>query len=95
MNENTSGSISVEKIKIEASKQINRPVDIEKVHISLLRASDTVFHEGKVRTVCKGNLKNDPFMGPTLFGDSYNLGRKPVHRLVMQRVLPSLNSPKQ
>lgn len=87
MLENISKSIDDNAIKIEASRQVNRPVDIEKVHISLLRASDTVFHEGKVRTVCKGNLKNDSFMGPTLFGDSYNLGRKPVLRLVMQRAL--------
>lgn len=87
MLENISKSIDDNAIKIEASRQVNRPVDIEKVHISLLQASDTVFHEGKVRTVCKGNLKNDPFMGPTLFGDSYNLGRNPVHRLVMQRAV--------
>ncbi len=87
MTFNTTQSISDKKIAHEASVQINRPVDIEKVHVSLIRASDTVFHEGKVRTVCKGNLKNDSFMGPTLFGDSYNLGRKPVLRLVMQRAL--------
>lgn len=92
---NTMESNDDKEIAREASVQINRPVDIEKVHISLIRASDTVFHEGKVRTVCKGNLKNDSFMGPTLFGDSYNLGRKPVYRLAMKRALPSLNSPKQ
>ena len=87
MFENVTGKTGIEEIRIEASRQVNRPVEIEPVHVSLIRASDTVFHEGKVRTVCKGNLKNDSFMGPTLFGDSYNIGRKPVYRLIMRRAM--------
>lgn len=74
--------LSDEQIKLEASRQVGRDIEIEKVHISLIRASDTVFHEGKVKTVCKKNLKHDTFMGHTLFGDSYMLGRKPVWRVV-------------
>lgn len=87
MFENVAGKTGIEEIRIEASRQVNRPVEIEQVHVSLIRASDTVFHEGKVRTVCKGNLKNDSFMGPTLFGDSYNIGRKPVYRLIMRKAM--------
>ena len=57
---------------------------MEEVHISRIHAGDTVFHAGKVRTVCRSDLKSDDFMGPTLFGDSYLLGRRPVQRLVMR-----------
>lgn len=53
------------------------------MHVSLIRVGDTVFHDGKVRTVGRSDLKNDGFMGPTLFGDSYLLGLRPVLRLVM------------
>ena len=77
--------LSDEHIQLEASKQLGRDVEIQKVHISLIRPSDTVFHEGKVMTVCSQNLKAGGFMGPTLFGDSYVLGLKPVQRIVMQR----------
>lgn len=67
----------------EASRQIGRPVTVREVHISLVRASDTVFHQGVARTVCPADLKSDAFMGRTLFGDSYVLGRRPVMRIVM------------
>jgi hypothetical protein len=59
---------------------------IKDTHISLIRAGDTVFHDGKLRTVCRSDLKNDAFIGPTLFGDSYVLGVRPVQRLVLRRV---------
>ena len=74
-------SLDDEQIKQEASRQVGRPVAIQKVHISDIKALDTVFHEGKVKTVCPKDLKGDRFIGPTLFGDSYVLGRKPVYRL--------------
>jgi len=72
-----------DRIAAEASRQLGRPVGIRKVDISLVGLADTVFHEGKVRTVCPRDLRNDCFMGRTLFGDSYILGRRPVMRLVM------------
>ncbi len=75
--------IGDEPMKIEASRQIGRDVNIQKVHISLIQASDTVFHDGKARTVCANDIRRDGFMGRTLFGDSYVLGRKPVVRVVM------------
>lgn len=79
--------LSDDYIKLEASRQISKDVEVEKVHISLVRCSDTVFHEGRVRTVGNKDLNSDAFMGPTMFGDSYVLGRKPVHRLIMRRAL--------
>lgn len=73
----------VDEIVKEASRQIGRPVDIRRTDITLIRPSDTVFHHGKARTVCPGDIKHDGFMGRTLFGDSYVLGRRPVLRLIM------------
>lgn len=47
-----------------------------KVHIKDVKVGDIVFHDGKWRTVGKGDIKEDPFMGRTIFGDSYQLGYK-------------------
>ena len=72
-----------EATRLEASRQIGRPVGIERTHIRSVRAYDTVFHQGKAQTVCVKDLRNDAFMGRTLFGDSYILGQKPILRIVM------------
>lgn len=81
------GSMSITtddaSIRDECSAQLGRQVEVRRAHVSLIRPGDTVFHEGKVRTVCASNLKRDPFMGHTLFGDSYMIGYRPVHRVVM------------
>ena len=47
-----------------------------KVHIKEVKVGDIVFHDGEWRTVGKKDIKEDPFMGRTLFGDSYQLGYK-------------------
>ena len=54
---------------------------VEDVHISLVSAGDTVIHNGKLMTISKPDLKRDPLMGVSLFGDSYNLGTKPVTKV--------------
>lgn len=82
--------LSNEQVKTMASSQIGRDVEVRPVHISLIRAEDTVLHDGKVQTVGPGDIKHNHFMGSTLFGDSYILGLKPVQRLVMNRALPRL-----
>jgi len=51
-------------------------------HISDLRIGDIVLHAGRVVTVGRENLKRDQFIGATLYGDSYRLGRLPVIRLI-------------
>lgn len=55
---------------------INYTIDF--VHISDIVKGDTVEHNGVLKTVCNNNIKSDLFLGTTLFGDSYNGGRKPV-----------------
>ena len=55
---------------------------IEEINISQVRSGDTILHtDGLVRTVSDNNIKRSPFMGVTLFGDSYKLGTLPVKRL--------------
>lgn len=52
--------------------------DIVKTHVSAIRAGDTVLIRGIMKTVCGKDLTRSNFMGHALFGDTYNLGQKPV-----------------
>lgn len=56
--------------------------DAVEVHISQIQPGDTILHtDGKVRTVCRSNIKRGGFMGTSLFGDSYRSGTIPVKKL--------------
>lgn len=48
------------------------------VHITDIRPGDIVLHEGATVTVGPKDIKRCPFMGVSIFGDSYSAG----HRLV-------------
>ena len=50
----------------------------EKVHITRINVGDTVFHNERLMTVCRSDIKMDRFTGRSIFGDSYHLGYKPV-----------------
>lgn len=52
------------------------------VHITSIKPGDTILHDGVIKTVCPSNIKHDAFMGTTLFGDSYMLGTKLVHKVI-------------
>lgn len=52
-----------------------KPTSIE---LNQINVGDTVLHDGKLKTVCRSNLKRDPFMGTTLFGDSYHIRGKVI-----------------
>lgn len=52
------------------------------VHISQIRAGDTIVHNGQLTTVCANNIKTGGFCGTTLFGDSYRSGTKAVDKVV-------------
>lgn len=60
---------------------------VQKTHISDIRQGDTVIHNGILTTVCGNNIKRDPFMGTSIFGDCYHSGHKPVLK-VTSRVMP-------
>lgn len=50
----------------------------ETKNIRDIRAGDIVVRDNIPTTVCNRDIKRDEFMGITLFGDTYNLGYKPV-----------------
>jgi hypothetical protein len=50
----------------------------EQRHISEIRAGDTVIHQGQPRTVTRQDIKKCPFMGFSIFGDTYRTGKNPV-----------------
>lgn len=53
-------------------------------HISNIKPFDTILHtDGLIRTVSNSNIKQDKFMGVSLFGDSYNLGYKLVTKIII------------
>lgn len=58
---------------------------MENIHISEIRGGDAILHNGEVKTVSNCDIKEDAFMGRTIFGDSYNLGYKKVIRVHFNR----------
>lgn len=57
----------------------------EEIHISEIKAGDAIIHNGKIVSVSASNIKNDSFMGRSVFGDSYRLGHKLVTRVIIPR----------
>jgi hypothetical protein len=57
---------------------------VESVHISQITVGDTIIHDGEMRTVNANNIKNDSFLGRSIFGDSYNLGTKKVIKVMIE-----------
>lgn len=45
---------------------------------SVIRVGDTILHEGKEMTVCRGDITRSAFMGISIFGDCYRSGHKKV-----------------
>ncbi|MGL5980776.1 MAG: hypothetical protein ACRCZY_07885 [Phocaeicola sp.] len=55
---------------------------IEHVHINKIKHGDTIIcKDGSVRTVNGLFIRNNYFIGTTLYGDSYNLGTILVPRI--------------
>ena len=57
-------------------------IKFEMVHISMVSIGDTIEHNGKEITIGRENLDRTEFMGWTINGDSYVLGRKLVKRII-------------
>lgn len=56
--------------------------NIVETHIDDICVGDTVLcADNKIRTVGRSNIKDDRYLGRTLFGDSYRLGYVPVKKL--------------
>jgi len=57
----------------------------EEVHISTIKGGDTVIHDGHMRTVGFKNIKYCSFMGTSIFGDSYKIGRTLVKKVIFKK----------
>lgn len=59
---------------------------IEKqVHITTIKAGDTVMHNDVMMTVCDSDLSRVDMLGVTLFGDSYHMGYKTVTKVIFAK----------
>ena len=73
---------------------------IKMVNISEIKPGDIILHNGKESTVSAKDIKQDKFMGKTIFGDSYALGNKSVALLIYGNLNESqnqsnINSPRE
>lgn len=60
---------------------------IVEVHISTISIGDSIIcNDGFERTISKGNIKRDAFMGITILGDSYKLGHIPVKKVLYEKI---------
>lgn len=64
-------------------------VILEEVHVSDIKVGDCIEHQGNLMTVCRNDIKKG-FMGLTIFGDSYRLGRQYVIRATPIHIMPEL-----
>lgn len=58
------------------------------LHKEFVCPGDVIYHNGAYRTVSKNNIKHNEFMGRTIFGDSFKLGRQKVEVLDIRRTNP-------
>lgn len=56
------------------------PNAFEMVPVSKICQGDTIFYEGYWRTVSLSDVRYDPFMGHSVFGDSFRFGKTLVKR---------------
>jgi hypothetical protein len=61
----------------------------EEVHVSDIKVGDCIEHQGRLMTVCRKDIKKG-FMGLTIFGNSYRLGRQLVVRATPIHAMPKL-----
>ena len=73
---------------IRSSKQPSEGGD-RMAMIADIKAGDTIFHNGHLKTVCGCNIKRDAFLGTSLFGDTYMGGRAMVSKADIFRALPA------
>jgi len=64
---------------------MNDPFRIIEVHISTIKAGDTIVSNGKHSTVCKNNIKKADFLPMSIFGDSFRSGTILVEKVLFTR----------
>ena len=64
---------------------------LTEVHKDTIKAGDVIMVDGILRTVCNKDINAYSFMGLTIFGDCYKLGRKPVQKAIIHKAMPTVN----
>lgn len=62
--------------------------EIVETRITDIQHGDTIVEKGQLVTLSRNYIKNDPLLGRTIRGNSYNGGRKPVLKAVIKRAMP-------
>ena len=62
--------------------------EMVETHVSEIQHGDIIVENGQLVTLDKKYIKNDPLIGRTIRGNSYNGGRKPVLKVVIKRAMP-------
>lgn len=62
--------------------------EIVETHVSEIQHGDIIIENGQLVTLDEKYIKNDPFIGRTIRGNSYHGGRKPVLKAVIKRAMP-------
>ena len=57
-------------------------METKETHIDLLEHGDTILHNGEVKTLTQDWIRWCPFMGRSIWGDTYRLGYKPATLVV-------------
>ena len=63
--------------------------EIVETHIADIQHGDSIVENGELVTLSRSYINNDPFLGLTIRGNSYNGGRKPVLKAVIKRAMPN------
>lgn len=63
--------------------------EVVETHIADIQHGDTIVENGELVTLSRNYIKNDPLLGRTIRGNSYNGGRKPVLKAVIKRAMPN------
>jgi len=58
---------------------------IKEVHISTIKAGDTVNHNSEIKTITPKDINYSTFMGYSIFGDSYRIGTKLVKKVIFKK----------
>lgn len=53
-----------------------------KIHIKKVEVGDTILINDVPHTICKKDIRHCPFMGTSIKGDTYNLGRILIDKVI-------------
>lgn len=63
--------------------------EIVETNIADIQHGDIIVENGELVTISSNYIKNDPFLGRSIRGNSYSGGRKPVLKAVIKLAIPN------